>query len=102
MKKAIRLTKLEPVENPLYPTPKEENYKYGQYNTDISVPQGYTVEGYVECMPEVGNQFAVERFFRNGVEAYGMFLSSTVTKITENGFETRNSKYILETIDRKF
>lgn len=102
MKTAIRLTKIEPVKDALYPTPEKENYKYGQYNDSVSVPEGYTIEGYCEIMPSVGVQFAVERFFRNGVEAYGMFLSSTITKVTENGFETRNSKYILETIDKKF
>jgi hypothetical protein len=102
MKTAIRLTKIEPTEGALFPTPNPEDYKYGEDNGNVSIPKGYTLEGYCAAMPAVGSQFAVERFTRNGVEAYGMFLSSTITKVTQDGFETRNSKYVLEIIDKKF
>jgi hypothetical protein len=102
MKKAIKLTKLEQADNPLYKAGLPEAYQYGGLNENVSVPKGYTLEGYCEELPKVGSPFAVERYIRNDVRAYGTFLSSTVTKVTENGFETLNSKYTLEFTDKVF
>ncbi len=91
----VRLTKISEAPNPLIKVGDPETYKYGQINF-TSVPIDYTVEGNLCYDVEVGLPVIMQREKRNGVVAPGVLRTSPVTKITENGFETLNSVYVIE------
>lgn len=92
----VRISKVGVSETPTIPTPKKEDYIPGQDNGDVSLPMEYTIEGYLLHDIQVGESVSVDRRIRNRVEARGEFVTSPVTKITEAGFETENSVYILD------
>jgi hypothetical protein len=50
--------------------------------------------------PTVGSSVLVNRTSRNGVNCGGTFLTSKVTKITETGFETQNSVYQVDYLEK--
>lgn len=92
----IKLTKINKVENPRYPTPDSVDYSDGKHNGEVSLPINYWVEGTPMFEPEVGECFIVDRTSRNGKPIRGIMQTSRVQKITEDGFETCNSIYKLE------
>lgn len=66
--------------------------------------EGYTIKGYHEKMPVVGEVFTIERYERNGERIWGVLTTSIVNHVTEfdSGvvqFQTRNSIYRLKKID---
>jgi hypothetical protein len=63
------------------------NYNYS------SIPIEYNLEGVLSYDIEVGKSVVVDRTKRNGVEAYGVFSTSTVTEVGNNYFKTQNSVY---------
>jgi hypothetical protein len=52
------------------------------------------LEGVLSYDIEVGKSVVVGRTKRNGVEAYGVFSTSTVTEVGDKYFKTRNSLYL--------
>ena len=63
------------------------------YDNYSSIPIEYNLEGVLSYDIEVGKSVVVGRTKRNGVEAYGVFSTSTVTEVGNNYFKTRNSVY---------
>ena len=64
------------------------------YDNYSSIPIEYNLEGVLSYDIEVGKSVVVGRTKRNGVEAYGVFNTSTVTEVGNNYFKTRNSLYL--------
>ncbi len=91
--KKIYIEKLAEVSGGL-PARSKEEYIDGQYQGDShSIPVEYNLEGNLVYDIEVGHVVIVERTKRNGVDAYGMFNTSTVTEVGNNYFKTKNSVY---------
>ena len=99
MKRTIRLTKLSPSADPLYPTSTKESWKYGEQNREVSPPVDYVVEGYIYTEPKVGIPLTIDRYKRNEVEVLGSMITSTIVKWDSPNLETLNSKYVLVYLD---
>lgn len=99
--KKVKITKLGSVENPVVPTPNFNEYKQGENNGNVSLPTEYWLEGYLLNEPTVGSSVLVQRTCRNGIECSGSFFTSKVTKITDNGFETQNSVYRVDVLEKE-
>jgi hypothetical protein len=90
----IYIEKLAEVSGGL-PARSKEEYIDGQYQGDShSIPVEYNLEGVLSYDIEVGKPVVVGRTKRNGVEAYGVFSTSTVTEVGDKYFKTRNSLYL--------
>lgn len=98
MNKKVKITKLRQADNALYDTPPIHDYLMGEDNGNVSLPINYWLEGYLTEELIVGKSLTVSRTNRNGVEIGGLFVTSTVTEITSDGFKTLNSVYKLEYI----
>lgn len=94
----VKITKVSSVESPLFPTPNMSEYKLGEINESVSLPVEYTIEGELIGEIEVGFPVTVSRTKRNEVVCAGLFQTSSVVSISENGFRTLNSNYIVEKI----
>ena len=89
----IYIEKLAEVSGGL-PARSKEEYIDGQYQGDShSIPVEYNLEGVLSYDIEVGKPVVVGRTKRNGVEAYGVFSTSTVTEVGNKYFKTQNSVY---------
>jgi hypothetical protein len=94
----IYIEKLAEVSGGL-PARSKEEYIDGQYQGDShSIPVEYNLEGVLSYDIEVGKPVVVGRTKRNGVEAYGVFSTSTVTEVGDKYFKTRNSLYLYKFI----
>jgi hypothetical protein len=97
--KKVKISKVGQVEDALYEAPSFNEYEMGKYNGDITLPIEYWLEGFLnDDEPTVGKSVVVLRTSRNGVQMGGLFSSSTVTEVTDDGFKTLNSVYKLEYI----
>jgi len=94
----VKISKVAASEDPLTQTPTFEDYDSLKETALMSLPVEYWIEGYLFEEPTIGKSVVVEREVRNGIKAYGTFVTSAVVKILENGFETRNSIYKLEVL----
>jgi hypothetical protein len=92
--KKIYIEKLAEVSGGL-PARSMEEHIMGKPNYDnySSIPIEYNLEGVLSYDIEVGKPVVVGRTKRNGVEAYGVFSTSTVTEVGNNYFKTKNSLY---------
>ena len=92
--KKIYIEKLAEVPGGL-PARSMEEHIMGKPNYDnySSIPIEYNLEGVLSYDIEVGKPVVVGRTKRNGVEAYGVFSTSTVTEVGNNYFKTQNSVY---------
>ena len=97
--RSIRITKINTSLNPSFPSQPIEEHTPGILNLGFSLPVEYYVEGTMDDPPVVGKPFTMVRTNRNGIEASGVFATSRVVKITEDGFETMNSIYKIEHIE---
>lgn len=97
----IKLTKLKEVENPRHGSASSvEEYRASlEAEVNLSPNVDYWVIGEPINELKVGDAFYLSRFNRNGVEVFGIMSTSIVQKITENGFETMNSVYLIEQVD---
>ena len=93
--KKIYIEKLAEVPGGL-PARSMDEHIMGKPNYDnySSIPIEYNLEGVLSYDIEVGKSVVVGRTKRNGVEAYGVFNTSTVTEVGNNYFKTRNSLYL--------
>ena len=94
----VRITKIKSSENPEYPSKSLQDHEHGEVNHGFSLPIEYYVEGTMENPPVVGKSFTMFRSSRNGVKVSGVFTTSEVTKVTDDGFETLNSIYKIQDI----
>jgi hypothetical protein len=92
----IKITKFSVADKPKAETPNKNNYKYGEDNGEVSLPVDYWAVGNLLEPIKVGKPIKMERFNRNGIECYGIFISSPVTKLCGKIAETFNSKYLIE------
>jgi hypothetical protein len=98
----VKITKIEPVDNPVVITPLEKDYICGQVQKeDVSVFNGYTVIGTLVYPIEIGRPVKLLRENRNGVEIEGIFTTSIVKNISAYSeetlfFTTDNSLYRIE------
>jgi hypothetical protein len=92
----VRVSKISPSVDPLVQTPSTDDYDSLKGIADMSLPVDYWLEGYLNEEPEVGKSVVVQREVRNGIKVGGIFISTPVVKILENGFETKNSIYKIE------
>ena len=92
--KKIYIEKLAEVPGGL-PARSMDEHIMGKPNYDnySSIPIEYNLEGVLSYDIEVGKPVVVGRTKRNGVEAYGVFSTSTVTEVGNNYFKTQNSVY---------
>ena len=92
--KKIYIEKLAEVPGGL-PARSMDEHIMGKPNYDnySSIPIEYNLEGVLSYDIEVGKSVVVGRTKRNGVEAYGVFSTSTVTEVGDNYFKTKNSVY---------
>jgi hypothetical protein len=92
--KSIYIEKLAEVPGGL-PARNMDEHIDGQYQGDShSIPVEYNLEGILSFPIQVGEGVVVQRTKRNGVEAYGVFSTSTVTEVGDKYFKTRNSLYL--------
>jgi nicotinic acid phosphoribosyltransferase len=77
----IKLTKINATPNPTSQTPKKEDYKFGEINPGKSLPVDYTVEGEVLTELRVGDSLFISRTKRNGIEAFGLKLTTPLETI---------------------
>lgn len=98
--KKVKITKLGAVDNPVFPTPNYNEYIQGSDNGNVSLPTEYWLEGFLMNEITLGSSVLVNRTSRNGVECAGTFLTSKVTKITDIGFETQNSVYQVDYLEK--
>jgi len=96
--KKVKISKISHLKSALYDAPSLKEYEAGKDNGNVSLPVEYWLEGYLREEPTVGKSLVVDRTSRNGIEVGGIFKTSTVTEVTEDGFETLNSVYKLEYI----
>lgn len=96
--KNVKIQKISASNNPLFETPKIEDYEVGKDNGDVSLPIEYTIEGTLVAPIEIGKPVSVLRKKRNGISMIGLFTTSEVVKKTEKTFETKNSVYTIEEI----
>lgn len=96
--KNVKITKLAAVNNAKYQPASWDDYEIGEINSNVSIPVDYWIEGYLHDELKVGAPAIVSRYSRNGVKSSGVFTTSLVVKITEQGFETLNSVYIMDYI----
>lgn len=95
---AVRVKKLATSPNPDVEADSWEEHAPGSPSNKGSIPVEYEVEGTLAFKPEPGLSLVINRTKRNGVEISGVMTTSVVTKITPDGFETRNSVYEMEVI----
>ena len=70
-------------------------YYFGHVNPGRSLPITYSLEGWLVAPPKVGAVVQVLRTWRNGVALPGIFISTPVTAVPNEGeFHTVNSKYL--------
>ena len=79
-----------------------EAYPFGSPTPDgYSLPIDYWVEGWIkDDPPKVGERLMMTRHIRNGVEAFGVFITSPIMFVSEDGmtFHTKNSIYEIKPV----
>ena len=97
----IKITKLKEAENPRFGSASSvEEYRASlDAEENLSPNIDYWIIGEPINKLKVGESFEVARFVRNGIRVPGLFQTSRVKKITENGFETENSVYLIEEVN---
>lgn len=100
-KMKVKITKLNQVSNPVVKTAVKDNYICGkEQDEEVSLFNGYCAIGVLERDIECGKSIRMLREDRNGVKAFGLFVTSPVKSI--NSYEgytianTDNSIYKIE------
>jgi len=98
----VRVIKVSECEVPKFKSGDWKTFKVGLDNPEVSLPIDYEIEGDLIGKIEVGGNIIVSRHKRNGVECFGMFCSSPITKIDNEKVsqivETQNSVYLVSEI----
>lgn len=98
--KLHKITKLSPTVNFQVSTAgSHDEYRDSlKTNNDVSPNVDYWVLGEILDGPIIGSPLKMFRYMRNGSEIYGLFTTSPITEITDNGFKTMNSVYLMEEV----
>lgn len=102
IKDYIKVTKLNEVENPLFPSADKASFVPGLPNNgSVSLPNEYWIRGILLSELSVGTIIEVDRYVRNGESVRGHFTSSCIQKIDEekNLYYTHNSVYKIEMVE---
>jgi len=90
----VSVEKIEASKDPISPPARWENWIFGSFINQGSLPISYALTGYLLAPIRYGHPIEVFRIERNGVEALGIFRSTPVVDIREHGvIETYNSIY---------
>ena len=92
----VKLTKLREADNPVSRAANWNAYVPGAWDNGGSLPVDYAIVGILMEPPVVGGNVEILRLERNGVRAFGVFRSTRVVAVREQGFTTLNSEYRLE------
>lgn len=91
----IRLEKLVGTPTAIFPTPESKDYKTGEYNPEVSLPIGYSIEGILSRDIYLNESLIMLRFKRNDVFCLGITETSSIVSIVKNILITQNSLYRL-------
>jgi hypothetical protein len=92
----VQLTKLSASPTAVCPAGNWDEYRLGAADNSTSLPVDYALLGYLLVPPRVGHEVQIIRVSRNGVPVFGVFISTVVQQLIEEGFVTENSVYRLE------
>jgi len=92
----VKLTKLREADCPASRAANWSAYVPGAGDNGGSLPVDYVIVGILMEPPVVGQSVEILRLERNGVPALGVFTSTLVTSVCDQGFTTLNSVYRLE------
>lgn len=95
----VQLTKLRVSPNAACPSGNWAEYRLGAADNSTSLPVDYVLVGYLVARPQSGQPVKVLRISRNDVVTPGLFVSTVVQQLTNDGFVTENSVYRLEFLD---
>jgi hypothetical protein len=95
----VKVTKIKAVDTPVCPTPPMCEHIPGEQSEGTSLPCEYWITGILMEPITIGKNLLVTRDCRNGINASGIFATTTVVEITPTGFKTLNSEYLLETLE---
>lgn len=98
----VRVTKLGSIDEPYHKTPSWDEYNEDKDSCN-SIPTDYLAEGRLLIDFAIDGTLYMARERRNGVVRAGIFRTSYIKKIVEEGdfemvFETMNSRYRVEKI----
>lgn len=98
----VQILKISEVAGTQFPAADNREWIQGGFNGKLhkSLPIAYTLKGILLNDIVVGEQVQVDRTERNGVKEVGSFVTSPVMKVTECGFATQNSVYLIEQLDK--
>jgi len=90
----ISLEKIAVAPNPISPPAPWEEWIPGSLENQFSLPISYSLKGYLLVPIQLGESIHIFRIERNGVVTDGIFRSTPVVEIREDGLiETYNSIY---------
>jgi hypothetical protein len=96
----VELTKRRSSPEAMVPPGNWDTYRPGDVGNESSLPVDYTLIGILLMPPQLGAQVTVLRLSRNGVEVPGVFESTTVMAVCDDGFTTLNSVYSVQIINQ--
>jgi hypothetical protein len=94
----VELTKLRVSPEPVAPPGSWNDYPLGELIDTASLPVDYVLRGILLEGPIVGGSVKILRLVRNGIQEVGLYRSTEVVALTEDGFRTRNSIYRMRPI----
>ncbi len=97
----VEIKKIAAVEGGLPAASKEEYIPGTGGVKGHSIPVEYSLTGNMPNPLRVGECVFVMRETRNGIKCPGMFQTTPVTAITDAGFTTKNSIYLLTVLSEK-
>ena len=95
----VKITKRCRAENACFEPGCWDSYKIGQSNDNASLPVDYVMVGILATPLIVGGICQLLRIERNGIMALGVFKSTIIREIFDDGFVTQNSVYMVEPMD---
>jgi len=100
--KLHKITKIKPTVNFQVTTAVSHDEYRESLIDDIGLSPNvdYWVIGEILDGPIIGESLRMFRYIRNDVEIPGVFATSPITEITENGFKKMNSVYLMETVPK--
>jgi hypothetical protein len=96
----VKIIKLKAAQNPQTPSGRWDTYQIGSRNNRESLPVDYEMIGDLLFEIEVGYPVIMRCVERNGTPCDSVFTSTPVLEITEGGFRTANSIYLMEPVER--
>jgi hypothetical protein len=91
----VKLTKISACPDAIIPAGEWSKFKLGKSN-DASLPIDYTLTGILVRPICIGSGVTVLRLTRNGIAVPGLFQSTVVSRLGDEGFMTQNSVYLVE------